>query len=136
MRPRLLLAVLALASGWLLGACSSDDASPSTTVAGCAQVVDGKVTLVAKDLAYDADCIDASPGDVTIVLQNDDEGVNHNIHLPDLPDSPATDLHVGPATDELPVTLPAGDVEFVCDLHSNMVGTIHVTDASSTTTPP
>jgi plastocyanin len=130
MRTPLLALALALAVT-TLGACSSSDDAGPTTTAGCAQAADGTVTLTAEDVAFDVDCIDASAGELTITLQNDDEGVNHNVHLPDLPGSPATELRAGPATDELDVTLTPGDHEFICDLHSNMVGTIHVPDANA-----
>jgi plastocyanin len=59
------------------------------------------------------------------VIDNQDDGVNHNLHLTDAPDEPATDLEAGPRVQELEVRLPAGDYEFVCDLHPTMVGTLH-----------
>jgi plastocyanin len=115
-------AVLALA----VGACgSTGEAGPTTTV-GCNEAQDGRVTLVADDLRWDTDCLHAEPGPLTIEVDNQDDGVNHNVHLPDAPDSPATPLEAGPSTQELDVTLPAGTYEFICDLHPSMVGSLDV----------
>ena len=52
--------------------------------------------------------------------------MNHNVHLPDAPGSPATELEPGPVTQELDVDLAAGSYEYLCDLHPNMVGTLTV----------
>ena len=84
------------------------------------------MTLVAEDLRWDTDCLRAAPGPLTIEVDNQDDGVNHNVHLPDAPDSPATELEPGPVTQELDVTLAAGSYEYICDLHPNMVGTLTV----------
>ncbi len=109
-----------------LSACGgSDDAGPTTTV-GCKDASQGRVTLVAEDIRWDTDCLRAEPGPLTIEVDNQDEGVNHNVHLPDAPDSPATELEPGPVTEELDVTLAAGEYEYICDLHPNMVGTLTV----------
>jgi len=109
-----------------LGACGGTGGSASTTTVGCKEAQDGRVTLVSKELRWDTDCVLAAPGPLTIEVDNRDDGVNHNVHLPDAPDSPATDLEQGPVTQELPVTLEPGTYEFVCDLHPNMVGTLTV----------
>ena len=45
---------------------------------------------------------------LTIEVDNRDDGGNHNVHLPDAPDSPATDLEQGPSQQELDVDLDAG----------------------------
>jgi plastocyanin len=122
-RLRLPAAVALLAA---LAACGgSDGASPSTTV-GCKDAAAGTVTVVADDLRWDTDCLRAGPGALTIEVDNADDGVNHNIHLPDAPDSPATELEPGPNTQTLDVTLTPGSYEYVCDLHPNMVGTLTV----------
>ena len=85
------------------------------------------MTLVAKDLEWNSDCLQAPAGALTIVVDNQDDGENHNLHLPTAPDSPATDLTQGPSTTELGVTLEAGTYEFICDIHPNMAGTLMVT---------
>jgi plastocyanin len=114
--------VLALA----LGACGGSDASGPTPTVGCKDAQGGRVTLVADDVRWDTDCLRAAPGPLTIEVDNRDVDVNHNVHLPDAPGSPATDLEAGPVTQELAVTLAAGSYEFICDLHPNMVGTLTV----------
>ncbi|MEO7573717.1 MAG: cupredoxin domain-containing protein [Acidimicrobiales bacterium] len=122
--PRLIAAALVLALA--LGACG-DTGEPDPPVAGGCKVAEGgEVTLVADDLLWDTDCLEAEPGPLTIVVDNQDDGQNHNVHLPDAPTSPATDLELGPSRQELDVTLDAGAYEFICDLHPNMVGTLTV----------
>jgi plastocyanin len=126
MRPRHLLFVALLT----VTACGDDGGSATTTTVGCKVAVDGRVTLVADGIRWDTDCLEAPPGDLTLVVDNQDDGVNHNVHLPDAPGSPASDLEMGPSQQELDVTLDAGSYEFICDLHPNMVGTLAVGDAS------
>jgi plastocyanin len=109
-----------------MSACGDDGGSASTTTVGCKDAVAGRVTLVADDLRWDTDCLRGEPGPLTIEVDNVEDGVNHNVHLPDAPDSPATELEPGPTTQELDVTLTAGSYEYICDLHPNMVGTLTV----------
>ena len=84
------------------------------------------MSLVADDLQWDTDCLRAPPGPLTIEVDNRDDGQNHNVHLPDAPGSPATELAPGPSRQELEVDLASGAYEFVCDIHPNMVGTLTV----------
>jgi len=93
---------------------------------GCHDAADGRVTLVADDLQWDTDCLRSPAGPLTIEVDNRDDGQNHNVHLPDAPGAPATDLEQGPSKQELDVELAAGSYEFICDLHPNMVGTLTV----------
>jgi plastocyanin len=120
---RLVIALLVLAP---LAACGGSDGPSTATTVGCKDAQGGTVTLVADDIRWDTDCLRAPPGPLTIVVDNRDDDVNHNVHLPDAPDSPATELEKGPSTQELEVDLPPGTYEYVCDLHSNMVGTLTV----------
>jgi plastocyanin len=110
----------------VLAACGdSEEADPPTTV-GCKEASAGRVTLIADDLRWDTDCLRAEVGPLTIEVDNRDDGQNHNVHLPDAPGSPATDLETGPSRQALEVELAAGAYEFVCDIHPNMVGTLTV----------
>ena len=84
------------------------------------------MTLVADDLRWDTDCLQAPAGPLTIEVDNRDDGQNHNVHLPDAPGSPATDLEQGPSRQELDVDLAPGSYEYLCDIHPNMVGTLTV----------
>ncbi|MEQ1787688.1 MAG: cupredoxin domain-containing protein [Acidimicrobiales bacterium] len=120
-RP-LTLATLVVA----MGACGDTGESGPPPTVGCKTAEDGRVTLVAADLRWDTDCLRADPGPLTIAVDNRDTRVNHNLHLPGAPGSPSTDLEQGPVTQELEVTLTAGTYEYVCDIHSNMVGTLTV----------
>jgi plastocyanin len=117
---------LAVLVAFLLVAGCGDTGDGSNDGGACKDAVDGHVTLVADDLRWDTDCLRATAGPLTIVVENRDDGLNHNIHLPDAPGSPATDLEQGPSEQELQVDLEAGSYEYVCDIHPNMVGTLTV----------
>jgi plastocyanin len=116
------LALVALA----VSACGETGSSDPPATQGCKDATSGEVALVADDLRWDTDCLRSAPGPLTIVVENRDDEVNHNVHLPTADGSPATDLEQGPTRQELRVDLPAGSYEFVCDLHPNMVGTLTV----------
>jgi plastocyanin len=128
MRAAPLAAALVLAAGALVAGCG-DGAEP-TVAAGCRSASGAEVTLVAEDVAWDTDCLEAPPGALTIVVVNRDEGVQHNLHLPDAPHDPKTPLAPGASTHELDLTLDAGAYRYVCDIHPNMVGTLKVAAAN------
>ena len=126
---------LALLAGSLLtvgvlGACGDDDGDGGAS-GECLDATSGAVTIVADGIAWDADCIDAVADEpLTISVDNQDDGVNHNFHLTDAPDEPATELDAGPVVQTLEVVLPEGDYEYVCDIHPNMVGTLTASPAN------
>jgi plastocyanin len=130
---RLVLAVLVALGG--ASACADDGYGDGGPIDGrptgaCRTVDAGGLTLVARDSAWVPDCAEVVAGPLVIVVENEDDGVNHNIRLPSAPGSPATELQVGPSRQELEVTLEPGEYEFVCDLHPDMVGTLDVVAAS------
>ena len=54
------------------------------------------MTLVAKDIKFDPTCLEVPSGqDVDIVLDNQDNGVQHNINIKDAPGGPTTELEAG-----------------------------------------
>lgn len=129
-RRRVVLTAAAAAGIAGLAGCGGDDAPPAT--GACRKAVDGEVTLVAEAIAWDTSCLEAVAGEpLTVVVDNRDDGVNHNLHLTDAPDGPKTDLEPGPVRQELAVSLEAGAYEYVCDIHPNMVGTLTVSAAAS-----
>ena len=88
---------------------------------------DPDVVVVAEDMAFDPDEVRVAAGEpVTIVIDNRDEGVNHNIHVEDAPAPNKTALERGVSQQSLTVTLEAGEYDFVCDIHPNMTGTMVV----------
>lgn len=113
-----------------LAACGGTGESAPPSTVGCKVADGGRVTMVAADNRWDTDCLQAAARPLTIEVDNRDDGGTHNVHLPDAPGSPATELELGPSTQALEVTLEPGSYEFVCDLHSNMVGTLTVGEAS------
>ncbi|MFL6206727.1 MAG: cupredoxin domain-containing protein [Acidimicrobiales bacterium] len=121
------LAVLAAVVVMLAGCGDTGDGRDGgETSGGCKDAADGRLTLVADDLRWDTDCLRSASGPLTIEVDNRDDGQNHNVHLPDAPGAPATDLQKGPSTQDLDVDLAPGSYQYVCDLHANMVGTLTV----------
>lgn len=114
----------------VLSGCGDDDGGGSAS-GGCLDGTSGEVTIVAEDIDWDADCIDAVAGeDLVITIDNRDDGVPHNLHLRDAPGQPGTELEEGPVTQTLEVNLPEGDYEYICDIHPNMLGTLQVAPAN------
>jgi plastocyanin len=91
-----------------------------------------EVVVVARDIAFDVTEIEAHSGEhLTVVLENEDDGTQHNIAFTGLDGPPATDIAAGPDTQELELTAPEpGDYEYVCQVHpTDMQGTLVVTAA-------
>ena len=92
------------------------------------------VTIVAKGLAYDKRSITASPGaDMTVVLDNQDAGVLHNIafytNRSAATKSYVGELTAGPGklTENFKAPSAAGNYFFRCDAHPDqMTGTFTV----------
>ncbi len=128
MRSRLTASVglAGLAALAVVGCGDTGGGDDPPVAGGCKVAEGGQVTLVADDVRWDTDCLEAEPGALTIVVDNRDDGVNHNVHLPDHPTSPATELELGPSRQELVVEVEAGAYEFICDIHPNMLGTLTV----------
>lgn len=113
--------------GLLAAAGCGDDDGGGGTAAGCLDGTSGEVTVVAEDIAWDADCIDAVADEpLVITIDNRDDGVQHNLHLRDAPGKPTTKLEAGPVEQVLEVNLPAGTYDYICDIHPNMLGTLQV----------
>src|SRR3546814_1633785 len=108
--PAVLLAVPFLL---FAAACGDDDESSSSSdPADCTAAVDGEVTIVADDLDWEVDCLTAPAGEpLTVIVDNQDEGVNHNIHFTDAPEQPKTELRSGLVVQELEVDLEDGRSE-------------------------
>jgi plastocyanin len=129
---RLVLATVAVLAG---AACGDDGYGDGGPIDGrpsdaCRTVDAGGLTLVARESRWEPECAEVVAGPLVIVVENEDDGVNHNVHLPSAPGDPATELQVGPSRQELDVDLEPGEYEYVCDLHPDMVGTLTVVAAN------
>lgn len=114
----LVMAVLGAAAG-----CGGDDDDSGLSSEPVPD--DPDVVIVAESMAFDPDEVRVAADEpVTIVIDNRDDGVNHNIHIEDAPAPNKTPLELGVSQQALTVSLPAGDYEFVCDIHPNMTGTM------------
>jgi plastocyanin len=111
---------------------------PAPPTQECTPVQDGTVTVVAEGIAYtDGSCIEAVVGEpFTIVFDNRDAGVQHNVQIYDNPE-PSGDLLfegeiiTGAAQVEyaVPAFEAAGEFAFVCVVHPNMLGSVQVVEA-------
>jgi plastocyanin len=114
---------LLVAAAGALAACGAGDADAGPSSEPVPD--DPDVVVVAENMAFYPDVVEvAAEEPVTIVIDNRDDGVNHNIHIEDAPSPDKTSLELGPSQQALTVTLPAGEYDFVCDIHPAMSGTI------------
>ena len=118
---RLLASVLPLVVAAGLAACGDDDGEASNEPIPD----DPDAVVVAQDMAFDADEVHIPAGHpATIVIDNRDDGVNHNIHIEGAPEPDRTPLEPGRSRQAITVDLQPGEYTFVCDLHPNMEGKI------------
>lgn len=119
-----------------LAACSSGDGDASepagdgNTGGGTATVSGGAVEITAADLTFSATTIEATAGEAfTITLVNNDSAPhNISIYTEEGGDTIVEGAVINPGeTVEVQVdALEAGEYFFVCDIHSEMTGTVVV----------
>jgi plastocyanin len=122
MRARAAAIVLAgaVAAGAACGGGDGDEGLASEPVPA-----DPDVLIRAEAMAFAPDAVEVRANEpVTLVIDNRDDGVNHNLHVKDAPEPNRTPLEQGDSQRALTVTLPAGEYDFVCDIHAAMTGTI------------
>ena len=124
MTSRVLAAALVAALAFGLAACgSSGDSGPSG--GGGDALPPGDVVIVADNIAGNTDELQApADTDFTIVIDNQDEGVQHNLDIKETDFK--TELASGVSAQVLQINLPAGEYDYICDLHPNMAGTLTV----------
>lgn len=116
---------LALSAALLLGlsACGSDGDEGSGGPGG--SLPPGDVVIVADNIAWNTDELQApADTDFTIVIDNQDEGVQHNLNIKET--EFRTELETGVSAQVLQINLPAGEYDYICDLHPNMAGVLTV----------
>lgn len=120
-------AVLLVLAGALLGACGGDD-EPDAAPADCTRIEGDTYTLVAEDLAWNADCLRVAQGtDITFTVDLRDRAVDHNLHVFGPSGSAETPLERGPKQQTLEYSADtAGYHQYVCDIHPSMEGDLWV----------
>jgi plastocyanin len=120
-------------AGTPTAAAGTPTAASGTPAAGGSPSTGGtSLTITASNTLFDKSTLTASPGAVKIIFENKDGGLPHNFHLYLGKDTTGKDMgmtpiNVGPAKDELDVTLEAGSYYFQCDVHvATMSGTLTV----------
>lgn len=120
-----------------LAACGGGDESPAAsggggdTGGGTVAVVDGNVDLSANNLEFDASVIEAPAGEEFTITFTNMESQPHNVavDMEEGGDEIVTgEVITGPDATTT-ITVPAlepGEYYFVCDVHTNMNGTIVV----------
>lgn len=119
---RLVVAALVVAG---CGGSATPAAAPGTPAAP----VEGRLTVVAKDIELTPSQIAMTPAALTIDFDNRDGGVPHDLALYAGPDVKlgGTDVIVGPATTTLTVPmLVPGTYRLTCTVHPNMVASLTV----------
>ncbi len=115
----------------VLAACGSGGAgapgadAPQAT--GTAPIAAGAIVISANNLQFDTDALSSPAGAVTIVFDNRDSGVPHNIHfhrgMKVTGESVGkTDVENGKTRQTLELDLDAGPYYYQCDVHPNMKG--------------
>ena len=115
-------------------ACGGDDDDGGG--GNTATVADGEVTLVAEDSTWDVETIEGPAGEpFTIVVDNRDDGVAHNLHIHELPggDDLKTKVETGPKEQKLEVDVDEpGEYPYMCDVHpGTMTGELVLAEAGA-----
>ena len=120
------------ASGTQVRATATTAATPApqgTTASGGGQI---NISASNSTLKFDKVSLTAPSGQVTIVFDNQDSGVPHNIHVFEGTDAKgksvgSSPLETGPLKQDLHLTLTAGSYFYQCDAHpTTMKGTLTV----------
>jgi plastocyanin len=121
------------AGGQTPAASATAKATPAATGQGTA-AAGGSVAIKASGsvLKFDTDKLTAAAGTITIMFDNQDAGIPHNISVHEGSDAKGktlgkTDLEAGPVKQELKLDLKPGSYFYQCDAHpSTMKGTLTV----------
>jgi plastocyanin len=107
-------------------------ATPTPPAPGSPPAGAARLEIAAVSSLYDKEELQAPPGPVTVVLDNRDAGVVHNIHFFRGEDANGeeiaqTDLEAGEVVQELNMDLTPGAYYYQCDAHpTTMKGTLEV----------
>jgi plastocyanin len=90
------------------------------------------ITIIGVSSTFDEEELEAPAGPITIVFDNQDSGIVHNVRFFDGDDADAdvvgeTELEIGPIEQTLDMDLDEGSYFFQCDAHpATMTGTLVV----------
>lgn len=106
-----------------------DDMGVQTpSLSDCREVEEGRVSVVAQDLAYDTDCIEADAGEAFVITLDNRDGAPHNILIEDQSGQVVFDGE-NVTQDSIDYEVPAldaGEYPFHCHVHPQMTGVLVV----------
>ena len=120
------------AAGGKTAVASATPAAQATAAGTASAGASIDIKASGSTLKFDKDKLSAVAGAVTIVFDNQDSGIPHNISVHEGSDAKGatlgkTDLETGPVKQELKLDLKAGSYYFQCDVHpTTMKGTLTV----------
>lgn len=120
------------AAGGQTAVASATPAAQATTQGTASAGATVQIKASGSTLKFDKDKLAAAAGSVTIVFDNQDSGIPHNISVHEGADAKGatlgkTALETGPIKQELKLDLKAGSYYYQCDVHPmTMKGTLTV----------
>jgi plastocyanin len=119
-------AVVVIGGGIVAAAVGERDFEEHGHEAGGGEPVGEVKEVVARDLAFEPSQIQIGANETfTIELHNEDEGVQHNIHVEEL--DAKTEVGTGPSVQRVVLTAEEpGEYVFMCDVHPDMEGQLRV----------
>ena len=116
----------------VIAGCSSSGKTASHGPGPCIAVKGDAATVVTKNSDFSPDCLVLKGSTLKVTYENLESGIPHNFHLKGVKGvggSSATEVKPGKNTQSIEYEgLKPGTYTYVCDIHTNMVGELKVTN--------